>query len=338
MKINEVVATIIFEIVLRCSESRESGFSDFASSTEDDEALFPTASVRRLDISHFPFLCELLSLSLDDMSFYVLAYMLQCKGHTPLTILEYEFVTGLTSLDLDSVDNSNDDPILRSSVVSASLLATSRVRNTIRNIGPGPAVDISLLSSVLVGLRQKIESCNATIRADALKCVDFYQFLYGFVLRHNEEEEGYRRELAVDLWRLFFDSSSGDEHFNNIGCSSSSSSSSSSSTSTIGRVHAAHSVVGGSGDANVQAIRYTHYRAFPRLEAWLSYVSSPPFYDTHYDEETDEIRGGHYISADLWQQLFFFASLPVEQYSSYDPYSAWPNAIDDFMAFLLNQE
>lgn len=347
-KIDEIVATSIFELVYGALEQRQENIPSVHSSPHyhddgyEEEDLLSTSSVRRLELSHFPFLCKLLSLSLDDMSFYVLAYLLQCKGHVPLTILEYEFVTGLTALELDLSANE-EERVLASSMAALISSISSGARRF-------HCADVSLLVTAVLGLKRKIESCNTEIRRDNAKCVDFYHFLYSFVLRHNEEEEANRRDLAVDLWRLFFASSNkyDDPYFEGGVCWSSSSSSSSRSCSS------SQGNAGERDGSNRNTLKgrnamctdgyeggmcgcYKHYKSFSQMEAWLSFVNSPLFYDTTYDEEADELGGGHYVSADLWQQLFLFADVPVDQYTLYDPYSAWPNAIDDFMAVVLNE-
>lgn len=225
--------------------------------------------VRRLDIRHMAFLSEQLGFPLDDLSCYVFFYLLKCGGDVPLTVLEYEFVKGLVGLNLQIFDglpcNENNFRPLFDAVRLAVLRHNTILRDTAVQEHP------KLLS-------------------------DFYNFLYGFVLAHYDDEAE-RRQMAVELWKMFF-------YIDEEG--------------------------GAPSEAKGPSALFLHYRQFKNLDAWCHFVLSPVFTETSYDEEEDYVRGGYYVSRDLWQQLFFFATM--DSYEEYDLEGSWPSAVDDFVS------
>eukprot|EP00796_Vickermania_ingenoplastis_P006727 gene6727-4822_t len=247
IEVDEALATSVFQYVLHAHPV----------SPDAD------AYVHRWELPHIEYFCEEMNLRLDDLSFYLVAHMLGCKGNVPLTVLEFEFVKGLAALQLHLPPEAADQ-VLRGA-----------------NYGPFFSV-----------LRQAMEACNQRLRSTpkGKELQSFYVFLYNFVLRYNEDSEPSRCLLATELWEMFFYSTS------------------------------------------ARGSPFLDYAPFLHLPEWVQFVNCPSFYHQVYDEALGDLRGGHHISADLWQQLFLFADL--DNYTNYDFNAAWPNAMDEFVSLV----
>lgn len=214
--------------------------------------------VRRLRIPHFPVLSRLLHLQLEDLSLYLFAFIVGCHGNVPLTIMEFEFVKAVEGMTLSSAPHQGN--------------------------AYQPLFD---------ALAVKVRKANEVLWTDKARLAIFYNFLYDFVLRYNDESCVDRRLLAIELWQLFF-------------------------TEEVSLVAKPSPAAASSS--------YKHYAEFSDLGPWLDFVQSSAFRSVEGSE-------GHYVSADLWQQMFLFSRLDPS-YDGYDPDGAWPNAVDDFMVHL----
>lgn len=187
--VNERLATEVFEFVF------------YSQPTVPDA----DPVVRRLDLRHLGVLCELLGLRLDDLSCYVLLYLLRCRGDVPLTVMEYEFVKGLERM------------------ISAPLPSLPRRDN---NYAP-----------IFSAMRREVYRCNAVLRSRDVApqhhviLTQFYNFIYNFLLRHYPKDFE-RRPLALEVWGMFYDDLKSSQQLTGEATTNHSSSSSSSSSSS----------------------------------------------------------------------------------------------------------
>jgi len=181
-------------------------------------------------------------------------------------------------------------------------------------------------------LHNLIEHCSNELRVHSDAAQTFYNFLYTFVLRREERDECIRRQLAVEIWEMFFipfipsplmKEEKDTDHY---------------------LVHSEKVVQ--PEEPKQTPCSTLHLAVFPHLPSWIAFVQSPSFYafpvvNDEEDEEEGEgkeenesspLYGGNTISYDMWQQLWFFAKLP--NYENYDFMGAWPNAMDGFVQYM----
>lgn len=300
--------------------------------------------IYRLELEHFAYLSRLLCIPLNDLTFYVFPFLLGCKGEVALSIMEFEFVKGILRV-LGTRCSSCDDfyhPIHGSESSSPPVCGHGMAEEPDRPVGGGGGVYFQKVReqfhSIWCALHICIEHSCKELCANTDATQTFYNFLYTFVLRREEREECIRRQLAVELWEMFF-----------TPFPSSSLRNESEQTSTRRVADGAKTM---HREASAQTLCPMRYLAvFTQLPSWIAFVQSPSFYaphtqedgkDNEEDDETGEesvfspLFGENTISFDMWQQLWFFAKLPT--YENYDFCGPWPNAMDDFVKYLHRLE
>lgn len=280
--------------------------------------------VHRLELPHFLFLSRLLSISLEDLSFYIFPFLLGCKGEVPLTIMEYEFVKGTLKL-LGSATPARSSTsfqppsctALGTSTGSSAAIGGMHFHETQERFHP-----------IWSALHDCIENCRLEIYANAEKAREFYNFLYTFVLHRNNSPECIRRQLAVELWKMFFRSSEASiAHGAVQGVSQLEEKTFLSKETECGRLPCTLNLA-----------------TFERLPEWIAFITSssihsfPKEEEEEEEEEKEEEQYGvdRMISLDMWQQLWNFAKLT--SYDTYDFSSPWPNVMDDFVMYMRSTQ
>lgn len=290
--------------------------------------------VYRLELEHFSYLSRLLCIPLNDLTFYVFPFLLGCKGEVALSIMEFEFVKGILKLLGSSCPSFNDAN--RHADCSMSLPASTHCMADEPDRLDSGGVCFQKVQEqfqpIWCALHNLIQDSRNDLYAHSDAAQTFYNFLYTFVLRREERDECIRRQLAVELWKMFFTPFTSSSLINE-------------------NEHATHGAVDGAKRMTLEASKRMHqpmlYVAeFAHLPSWIAFVQSPSFYahqprEGGEDEEEDEenksnefsdLFGENTISYDLWQQLWFFAKMPT--YENYDFCGPWPNAMDDFVKYL----
>lgn len=294
--------------------------------------------VRHLELPHFFFLSRFLSLSLDDLSFYILPFLLGCKGEVPLSIMEFEFVKGLLYLlSTPSPTSLSAERSTGSSEIQGRMLASTCENSSTRsNTNDGDYGGCGAhfnrmriqFQPLWNALQKRIETCRREICQRKEKTQAFYNFLYMFVLHRNNSPEPVRRQLAVELWEMFFtphatsyfEKSDMMQSFPPSKCEE-----------TIKNEEEKVEIEGEKEEAKAPLM--LHLAEFKRLPDWISFVTDPAFLNPpHDDEEEDEEYQEHCISLDMWQQLWYFSKLTC--FDKYDFCSPWPNAMDDFVKYV----